>query len=360
MARELLGAIDRAGAEGLDPRDYDAAPLRQAIASGPGAALDATASDRFRRLARDYAQGHVGAEDRLSWFIAGPKLSAEAADALLARAVAERRVATVLTNLLPTDPRYRRLKAALAATPSADSARAQAIRVNMERWRWLPRSLGQRHLEVNVPSYTLTVMNDGRAVSTRRVITGKATTPTPQFGASVTGLIINPWWEIPDSIVDESVGKLIRTRPAVAKARGYVWSSSGVRQKPGPTNSLGQMKLIMPNPFSIYVHDTPSKSLFAQAHRAYSHGCIRTDDPFGLASELLAEAPDWPRTRIDATVASGATEKAMLPTPVPIFVVYFTAEVEGAGKLILYPDIYHRDAVVAAELVDRDALDYSG
>lgn len=359
-AVELLDAIDGARAEGLDPRDYDPAQLKQAIGGGIGPALDTAASERFRHLARDYAQGHVGAEDRLSWFIAGPKLSDADTDALMARALTDGKIGPTLGQLLPSDARYLRLRSALAATSAKDAARVQAIRVNMERWRWLPRSLGARHLEVNVPSYTLTVISDGHIVSARRVITGKPSTPTPQFSATVTGLILNPWWDIPQSIVAESVGKLIRTRPAVAQARGYVWSGSAVRQRPGPTNSLGQMKLVMPNPFNVYIHDTPSKSLFAQATRGFSHGCIRAQDPFGLAGELLAQQPDWPRAKIDEVVASAMTQKVHLSAPLPVYVLYFTAEADASGRLTIFPDIYHRDDVVAAELVDRGALDYVG
>lgn len=359
-ARELLDAIDGAREEGLDPRDYDPAPLKQAIGVGIGPTLDAAASKRFRHLARDYAQGHVGAEDRLSWFIAGPKLNDADADALMARALADRKIGFTLGQLLPTDARYLRLRSALAATSTKDTGRVQAIRVNMERWRWLPRSLGAKRLEVNVPSYTLSLMRDGDIVSTRRVITGKPSTPTPQFSATVTGLILNPWWDIPQSIIAESVGQLIRTRPAVARARGYVWNGPAVRQRPGPTNSLGQMKLVMPNPFNVYIHDTPSKSLFAQAARSFSHGCIRAENPFGLAAELLAQHPDWSRAMIDEAVASEVTHKVNFAAPLPIYVLYFTAEVDTSGKLSILPDVYHYDDVVAAELVDRGALDYVG
>nr|WP_302477361.1 L,D-transpeptidase family protein [Sphingomonas sp. ID1715] len=359
-ATDLLDAIAAARAEGLDPRDYEPEELRRAIGSGAGPALDAVASGRFIHLARDYTQGHVGPEDRLSWFIVGPALSKAAGEALMQRALGGERIRPLLAELLPSDQRYVRLRAALAKTSAGDAKRLQAIRVNMERWRWLPRALGARRLETNVPSYSVTFYDEGRAVAMHRVITGKPSTPTPQFSATVTGMIVNPWWEVPKSIVAESIGKLIRTQPATARARGYVWANGAVRQRPGPTNSLGQIKLVMPNPFSIYLHDTPSKALFQRPVRALSHGCVRTENPFDLAALLLAGQAGQSRADLDRLLASGQTEKIDLAAPLPVYVVYFTAEADGGGKLLTYPDIYGRDDVVAAELVDRGALDFAG
>lgn len=356
--RELLAAIEGARAEGLDPRDYDPEPLRRALADGQAAQLDQLASDRFRHLARDYTEGHVGPADRIGWHIDGPRLSALEADALMARAIAERRIGPLLSQLLPVDPRYLALRKALAT--ASEPAKVQTIRVNMERWRWLPRTLGASRLEINVPAYSLTYSIDGKQVAQHRVIVGKPATPTPQFGATVTGVILNPWWDIPASIVRESVGALIRNRPQVARARGYVWSGSSVRQRPGPGNALGQMKLVMPNPFSVYVHDTPSKPLFERAARALSHGCVRAEHPFDLAWALLAGQPGGTRADVDAILAGGETTKLELTRPIPVYMLYFTAWVDATGKLVTYPDIYDRDAVVAAELVDRGALDGAG
>ena len=355
---ELLAAIEGARAEGLDPRDYDPEPLRQALAAGQTARYRQLASDRFRHLARDYTQGHVGPEDRIGWHIVGPRLSALDVDALMARALAERRISPLLAQLLPVDPRYLQLRRALAATQ--DPAKVQTIRVNMERWRWLPRTLDASRLEANVPSYMLTYSVEGRTLAIHRVIVGKPGSPTPQFSATVTGVILNPWWNIPASIVRESVGALIRTRPQVARARGYVWSGASVRQRPGPGNSLGQMKLVMPNPFSVYIHDTPSKALFARPARALSHGCVRTEHPFDLTSALLAGQPGGLQAEIDAIIAAGETKKLEIARPIPVYMLYFTAEADATGKLVTYPDIYERDAVVAAELIDRGALGDAG
>lgn len=354
-AGELLREIAAIGADGLDPRDYAPDRLALALRGDDPALLQAAASDSYRRLARDLVQGHVAAEQRIAWHIAAPAAEAAAIDTHMARALGDGRIGAFLDALRPRHPHYRALKAALAATPPADAARIETLKVNLERWRWLPRDLGARHLLVNVPSYTLTLVANGEPVATHRVIVGKATTPTPQFQATVTGAIVNPWWEIPPSIVAESVGALVARRPAVARARGYVWTHDAaghlrVRQSPGDANALGRVKLVMPNPFSVFIHDTPTKSLFARPVRAFSHGCIRTENPLALAAELSGR----PRADIDAAVATGETRTIDVP-PLPVYVVYFTATADAAGQVTLHADPYRRDERVAAGLSDAQA-----
>jgi murein L,D-transpeptidase YcbB/YkuD len=356
-ATQLLRAVEDAGADGLDPRDYAPGPLKAAIAAGDAEALQSAAGTSYRRLAHDLVQGHVGAEQRRAWHIPAPAAEPGAIDTHMARALADGRIRAFLETLLPRDPQYRALKAALAATPPADRARIETLRVNLERWRWLPRDLGARHLLVNVPGYTLTVVENGRLSAVHRVIVGKPRTPTPQFAATVSGAIVNPWWEIPQSIVAESVGALVRTRPAVATARGYRWSTDEgghlrVRQAPGDGNSLGRVKLVMPNPFSIFIHDTPAKALFARPVRAFSHGCIRTENPLDLAARLAGRK----RAELDAIVASGETTQIDVPR-LPVYVVYLTATADPDGKVSVLPDLYGRDDPVAAELADREAAD---
>ena len=168
-----------------------------------------------------------------------------------------------------------------------------------------------------------------------------------------TAAIINPWWNVPASIVAESVGALVRGRPAVAAARGYRWTRDGaghlsVRQAPGPGNALGRMKLDMPNPFSIFIHDTPAKALFARNARAFSHGCVRVDGALELAAALTGRS----RADIDAVVASGETERIAFP-PLPVYVVYLTAVADADGAVAVLPDIYGEDEAVAAALADQ-------
>ena len=208
--------------------------------------------------------------------------------------------------------------------------------------RWLPRDPGSRYLLVNTAAFEVRYWSGGKLVDRRAVINGKVSSPTPIFAARVTGITFNPWWDIPPNIVREGIGKLARTNPAAARARGYVWSGGKFRQRPGPTNSLGLMKLVMPNPFNIYLHDTPSKNLFAKPVRAFSHGCVRVSDALGFASVLLGED----RAAVDARVAGGATATVSLPGAMPVYIAYFTAGVGPDGQVVFYPDIYGRDAAM--------------
>lgn len=363
-AAALLQAIGDARFEGLDPSDYDAVAVRRALASGETDVLDAVATRVGIKLAGDYLQGHVRGRSRVGWHIAGPVASEPALTSLLARATARDEVGDALTGLLPKHPEYRALRDALAATPPDDMARLRSLRVNMERWRWMPRDLGERHILVNVPGFSLKVVDRDRVVDERAVIVGKPTTPTPQFGNMVTGVVLNPWWEVPQSIVHESIGNLVLRQPTKAKAQGYVMTrleggGIRVRQAPGPQNSLGQMKLVMPNPFNVYLHDTPAKAKFDEPVRAFSHGCIRVKGAVDFAALLLEDQPDWNRAQIDRVLASGQTKTASLGKPLPIWTAYFTVASASDGHLAFFADAYGRDAPVWKALSDSPPLQLS-
>lgn len=352
-AQELLDYGRAIGDEGLDPADYALDRLAQAIASRNTDALDSAATRSFALLARDLADGHAPYDQRIDWFDTHPPLTVEATEQLMALALAERRVTAVLTSLSPANADYLALKHALAATSASDAARRSVLRVNMERWRWLPRSFGARYVLVNVPAFEVRLVDGGRTVATHRAIVGKPATPTPQLTANMIGVTLNPTWSVPSSIVAESIGKLIRNTPAAARARGFTWTSDGgglhVRQKAGATNALGLVKFQLPNPHAIYLHDTPSRGLFDTVRRAYSHGCIRVQDPAGLAAEILA-GTDWTADRIAAGIAAGDTVTAPLPTPLPVHIVYLTAVRGPDGGIRLLDDVYRRDGGVAAAL----------
>jgi murein L,D-transpeptidase YcbB/YkuD len=156
-------------------------------------------------------------------------------------------------------------------------------------------------------------------------------------------VIFNPWWEVPRSIAPEVRGK-----------KGYVTVPDGkgvrYRQPPGPGNALGRMKVVMPNNYAIYLHDTPSKALFNRPVRAASHGCIRTQNPLAFA-ELLLDNPEWDKAAIDAAIAAGKTVQAQATTATPVYITYFTAVAPaGSTELLSYADVYGRDKPILAEL----------
>jgi murein L,D-transpeptidase YcbB/YkuD len=250
-----------------------------------------------------------------------------------------------LRSLLPSHPQYAALKALFAST--RDEALRDKIRINLDRWRWLPRDLGSKYVIVNVPAYTVALVENGTTLNRRRAVAGALKTPTPQLSAVITGAIFNPWWEVPTSLSKEVSGK-----------KGYVSVPSGPgsvrwRQPPGPKNALGRVKLVMGNPYAIYLHDTNAKHLFDSKARAYSHGCIRTEDAVGFAETLL-DGTLWDHGKIDTVLASGKTSQANLAAPVPVYIAYFTvaATSDGPGYMS-YKDIYGRDTPVLTALDNR-------
>jgi len=333
---QLRQAVERTDAEAL-PRP-DTAPLDAAVRSGDLLRIDSAADALALRLARLHLLGSAGTAARAGWRIVDSDKAVDPAP-MLAEALAKGRIDDFFDGLRPRHPDYAGLRAAYAVEREP-KLRAQIAR-NMERWRWMPRDLGSDYLLVNAASFEARLWRGRHEIGTWRVIVGKPRTPTPVFEATVTGVTLNPWWNVPASIVKESVGALVRRSPATARARGYVWSGSTIRQKPGPNNALGEMKLAMANPWNVYMHDTPSRDLFANDVRAYSHGCVRVGDALGLAQVLLEGVRT--REQIDARVATRETETVPLARPIPVYIAYFTAGMRGDGTFGYFPDIYGRD-----------------
>jgi murein L,D-transpeptidase YcbB/YkuD len=342
-AMDLLAYISKANEEGLDPADYSPDRLNAAIAGGDEAAMSTTATDTFLRISSDLALGHVRGTSRMDWHVHDQEdLNSTDQLALMQRAIENNTVHDSLNSLLPTHPQYAELKALLHT--AKDKALLDKVRTNLDRWRWLPRDLGARYVIVNVPAYTVALVEDGRVVARHKAVVGAPKTATPQLAATATGVILNPWWEVPASITPEVRGK-----------RGYVsvkTPQGGVRyrQPPGPGNALGRMKVVMPNNYAIYLHDTPSKGAFKRDARALSHGCIRTENPLDFAALLLAN-PEWDRAAIDRAIAAGKTVKAEGTIATPVYITYFTAAAKAnAEGIISYADIYGRDAKVVTAL----------
>jgi murein L,D-transpeptidase YcbB/YkuD len=225
------------------------------------------------------------------------------------------------------------------------SERIKTIVVNMERCRWISPKLrdSREYVMVNIPSYRLTFIRDQKVALVSPVVVGKIMTKTVIFSGDMTNIVFSPYWNVPRSIINKEI------KPGMAKNSNYLaqhnmeWNGGNVRQKPGPRNSLGLVKFIFPNSNNIYLHDTPSKSLFEKEDRAFSHGCVRVGKPRDLAIELLKEDPNWTPQKIDAAMNRGVEYSYRLKNTIPVYIGYFTAWVSDEGDLQFFKDIYKRD-----------------
>jgi murein L,D-transpeptidase YcbB/YkuD len=352
-ARSLLAVINGINAEGLVPADYKPATLKAAIATGEGAPLDETASKSLAWLIEDLRDGRTPMEARVQWFAVDQDVLVNPTDAVMRRALDSHDIAGTLAQLDPTYPDYAVLRDALATTPKSDSATRNLIRVNMDRWRWFTRDMGEYYLMTNVPEFQLRLVRRDKIIRTYRTIVGKpGKTATPQLAEKVEGVIFNPTWTVPQSIVQgEGLGARLVGSPAEAKREGYAVTKGTdgtitVVQQPGPKNALGQVKLDMPNPHAIFLHDTPARSLFATDNRAYSHGCIRTERATELAITLsILQAGKTPEEAV-AISTSGQYTKIPFTTTMPIYIGYFTMAKDINGQLSTFNDLYGRDAAV--------------
>ena len=354
-AQALLAVIDRIGGEGLAPADYRPAALKAAIAAGEGPELDAAASKSFAWLAEDLRDGRTPMDARVQWFAVDRDIDVNPTDAIMAHALQSHDIAGTLAALEPTYPDYALLKDALATTPRSDAKTRALIRANMDRWRWFTRDLGEYYLMTNVPEYQLRLVRRDRIVKTYRTIVGKpGKTATPQLAEQVQFVVFNPTWTVPQSIVvGEGMGAKYLRSPARAKRDGYAVSKAPdgtitLVQQPGPKNSLGLVKIDMPNPHAIYLHDTPGRALFNTPMRAYSHGCVRTERALELGMMLAMIKAGKTPEEVTAISQSGKYTRVPLTNPMPVYIGYFTMANDINGELITWPDIYGRDGAVLA------------
>lgn len=220
------------------------------------------------------------------------------------------------------------------------------VLANMERWRWLPADLGDRYIIVNVPEYRMRVVDGERVTHEARVIVGKPNTQTPVFSDKMEHIIVNPSWSIPPSIMKNEILPKLAQDPEYAARLGYKVYRSGntisVRQPPGERNALGLIKFIFPNEHAVYLHDTPNRTLFARDQRAFSHGCVRVDQPFRLA-EVLLGAQGYDEAKLRGMVGSGE-RMIKLSQPIPVHLTYFTLKISENGDVVKITDIYNYDA----------------
>jgi len=223
------------------------------------------------------------------------------------------------------------------------SKRIRQIVVNMERARWVGPEPPGDHLVVNIPQFELMVYRNDSLMWTCRVVVGKEANKTAIFQGQLKYVVFSPYWNVPSSILNKEIMPKLRRNPGYLASQHMEWNGNGVRQKPGPWNALGRVKFLFPNSYSMYLHDTPSKSLFEQDKRAFSHGCIRVSEPRRLALHLLQDDPDWPASRIDEAMESGREQYATLKKGLPVSILYFTAWVDGKGRIHFRDDVYKRD-----------------
>lgn len=250
-------------------------------------------------------------------------------------------------------------KGTIASFNFTKQKRKEQIIANMERWRWYPRTFEKEYVIVNIPDYTLRVINNNDTVRTHRTIVGKASRSTPILSSKLSYIVFNPTWTVPPTILKEDI------IPAATKNRGYFasknitiysggnivspydWNPSKGKsyryvQAPGNSNSLGLVKIMFPNRFSVYLHDTNSRGYFEKENRSLSSGCIRVQNPFELTEYLLGDSVNWNREKIDETLASSKTKNANITRSIDLHILYWTAWSED-NKLIFRDDIYGLD-----------------
>jgi murein L,D-transpeptidase YcbB/YkuD len=256
--------------------------------------------------------------------------------------------------------------ATLAALNVPVAARIDQLRVSLERARWVFYDPESEFLVVNVAGFQLYHVRRGEILWRTRVQVGQPYRQTPIFRAEMTYLVVNPTWTVPPTVFRNDILPAMRRNPAYLAShhidafdsRGKTvdpatvdWSGRNpplrLVQRPGPDNALGRIKFMFPNEHSVYLHDTPMRDLFSRDSRAFSSGCIRVENPLQLVQELLGERG---RTRIEALIASGRTETVFLDKPMTVMVLYWTAEVDAAGKVSFFSDVYRRDAAVITAL----------
>jgi murein L,D-transpeptidase YcbB/YkuD len=271
-----------------------------------------------------------------------------------------------------------------AAEPVGSQTRIRQILVNMERWRWLPHDLGQFYVTVNIPEFTLRVVEEDEIIHTTRVVVGKTNKQTPVFTDEMETIVFNPYWNVPNSIKNEEIapyfgqggggffgggwdtsvlrrnGLRIKYGNRDIDPDAVDWSRNDLRkfdlvQPPGPGNVLGKVKFLFPNSHDVYMHDTTQKHLFANAVRAESHGCMRVQNPDQFAELLLKHANGWGAAQVQSALHGGADYQVPLDRKIPVYIAYWTLRVNEDGTFSTFNDLYGHDARMAAALDGKSA-----
>ena len=389
-SHHLAGRLDP---ESIDPewratrrgRDL-AAVLEQAIGSGavtaalndqlppqPGYRKLRAALARYRKIAADGGWLPVSEGSKMEPGVTGPRVDELAAR--LGVTAESGRYDETLENAVKAFQTRHGLDAdgvigpkTLEALNVPVESRIRQLEVNLERWRWLPQDLGNRHILVNIAGFHLEAMESGRDTLDMRVIVGKGYRRTPVFSDLMSYLVLNPSWEVPYKIASQDILPQVKKDPGIFAVKGFTllggWGADArvidpagvewgripagtfpyrLRQEPGPLNALGRIKFMFPNAFNVYLHDTPARELFARSERTFSSGCIRIEKPLDLAIWLLEGQEGWSRAALDAALAEGRERTVRLARPAAVHLLYWTAWIDDDGELQLRNDIYGRD-----------------
>jgi murein L,D-transpeptidase YcbB/YkuD len=386
-AQELIAEIGKADEWGLKASSFDLPS-----ADDRPATPDAMADDELQLsvallgYARQAQIGRLSPRSVSELFDQHPSLR-DPKIVLREIAAADKSSAYLLT-LHPQHEQFKRLHKALAkARENAELAGrdprtdrdVQLITINMERWRWLPRSLGNYHVWNNVPEFNVRVKKGGRTIYQEKTIVGQYKYATPLFSAKMRNIVFHPNWTVPPTIVKEDIAPKLQgaggggffnnSKEAILRRYGLKasfkgepinadtvdWNNVNVQsytftQDPGPANVLGKFKFNFPNKHAIYMHDTVQRELFAQTNRTLSHGCIRVNQPDRFATLLLSQDKGWTASQVDNLVAQNESKVVPLNRPVPVHLTYFTAVVDEYGTLNRFGDIYGIDNIMASKL----------
>jgi murein L,D-transpeptidase YcbB/YkuD len=368
QGHSLVERLSLSEDDGLD----QPATLLALIQTGapPTAALELALSRAAITYAREARGGRVD-PSKLSKSLT-PKLDLPQPHAVLMHLAQASKAGEALWHYNPSHRGYQALRAKLAEWRETTASLNQAngprspdgkgqpalqlndFLVNMERWRWLPVHAGESRIEVNIPEFTMRLYENGVLKHTGRVVVGKTNTQTPVFSSVMDHVVINPSWGVPDSILKKEFLPKLAADPDYAERHGYQVIRRddrivGIRQPPGERNALGFIKFMFPNEHAVYLHDTPQRNLFARDERAFSHGCVRVDQPFALADALLGSM-GYDEARLKAMIGKG--EKIVtLQTKLPVHLTYFTVSVDENGQIHRFADLYGHDEKLRTALL---------
>jgi murein L,D-transpeptidase YcbB/YkuD len=361
-SRLLRDAVLRAAGHGLDPGLFHSNALGEHGPNLSPVERDLLLSDAFLSYADALARGAIPIEERMD----DEDLTPEPVDivAVIDAAIAAPDPAKVIEALAPASVEYESMRRAYAeyranalgahgartktvrSSPERPAVAEQRVRqlvVNLERLRWLPRQIPGDRVVVNAAIARLQLFRDNRPVFTTRVVVGETDKQTPELQSTINDVLFNPPWNIPRSIAQTEILPKLAADPGYLAGHHMRFRSNGaIQQEAGPYSALGRLKFEMDDRYDVYLHDTPTKSLFQSAARMMSHGCVRVENPRTLAVMLLGQ----PLEAIDKGIAAGHTSRRALPFPMPILIVYQTAYVESDSSVQFRSDPYERDAEI--------------